>query len=276
MKFINLKNFKNLSELKNKFSNNDPYPFIVIDNFLKTRFIEKLNEDFNINTNEAIHYKHFSEDKKGLTKYDSFSPFIQQLIDELYSEEFIQILSEFTNNENLKGDFELHGGGLHQVENNGFLKIHRDFGNHPSNIKWKRKINLLLYINPVWNENWNGNLEFWNEKLTKQIVSIEPIFNRCVLFDTTNNMHGHPHPLKTENGIVRKSLALYYFEETKVNQKVRSTYYTAIQKDSLATKLIISLDRKLVLCYNLLKRYTGLNDKSVDKLLKLTRKFFGK
>jgi Rps23 Pro-64 3,4-dihydroxylase Tpa1-like proline 4-hydroxylase len=276
MKFINIKNFKSVSELQNTFLNNDPYPFIVIDNFLKRKFIEKLNNDFNINTKEAIHYKHFSEDKKGLTKYDTFSPFIQQLINELYSEEFIQILSELTNNKNLKGDFELHGGGLHQVENNGFLKIHRDFGNHPSNIKWKRKINLLLYINPIWNENWNGNLEFWNEKLTKQIISIEPIFNRCVLFDTTNNMHGHPHPLKTENGIVRKSLALYYFEETKVNQKVKSTYYTAIQEDSLATKLIISLDRKLVLCYNLLKRYAGLNDKSVDKLLKLIRKFFGK
>ena len=276
MKFINIQNLRNLASLKEKFLNNKPYPFIVIDKFLKREFIEKLNNDFNINTTDAIHYKHFSEDKKGLTKFNSFSPFIQKLINELYSEEFIQILSKLTNNKKLKGDFELHGGGLHQVENNGFLKIHRDFGNHPSNTKWKRKINLLLYINPIWEENWNGNLEFWNKELTKQLVSIEPIFNRCVLFDTTNNMHGHPNPLKTKNGVVRKSLALYYFEETNYNQKVKSTYYTATKKDPLSTRFIISLDRKLVLCYNYLKRYAGLDDKSVDKLLKFTRKFFGK
>lgn len=276
MKFINLENFNNIKSLKSTFLKNSPYPYVVIDNFLKPKYIEKLNEDFDINKSDTIHYKHFSEDKKGLTKYDSFTPFIKNLINELYSEKFIKILSDFTNNKNLRGDFDLHGGGLHQVEKNGYLKIHRDFGNHPSQLTWKRKINLLLYVNPIWEEHWQGNLEFWDKKLTKKLVSIEPIFNRCVLFDTTDNMHGHPMPLQTENDVVRKSLALYYFEETNINQKVKSTFYTATSKDKLSTKFLISFDRQLVLVYNYLKRYVGLNDKTVDKLLKIVRKLIGK
>lgn len=44
MKFINLENFQNLNYLKSTFLKNLPYLYIVIDNFFKSKYIEKLNK----------------------------------------------------------------------------------------------------------------------------------------------------------------------------------------------------------------------------------------
>jgi hypothetical protein len=43
-------------------------------------------------------------------------------------------------------------------------------------------------------------------------AQIDPIFNRCVIFTTTDtSYHGHPVPLTCPPGVTRKSLALYYY-----------------------------------------------------------------
>lgn len=42
------------------------------------------------------------------------------------------------------------------------------------------------------------------------------MFNRCVIFETNEiSYHGHPKPLKTPEGINRKSLATYYYTLTR-------------------------------------------------------------
>ncbi|WP_367947230.1 hypothetical protein [Sphingopyxis sp. BSNA05] len=43
-------------------------------------------------------------------------------------------------------------------------------------------------------------------------VSVPPIFNRAVIFDTGKMcFHGHPHPLKLPKGLTRRSMALYFY-----------------------------------------------------------------
>jgi hypothetical protein len=48
--------------------------------------------------------------------------------------------------------------------------------------------------------------------MERQVKSIEPIFNRCVIFNTdADSFHGHPTPLNSPKDVTRKSLALYYY-----------------------------------------------------------------
>lgn len=75
-----------------------------------------------------------------------------------------------------------------------------------------RKLNLLLYLNKDWNEEWGGDLELWDKNKENCITKISPIANRCVIFNTTGfAWHGHPLPLNCPSNITRKSLALYYY-----------------------------------------------------------------
>jgi hypothetical protein len=103
------------------------------------------------------------------------------------------------------------GGGLHQIIPGGFLKVHADFNYHPST-HHHRRINLLVYLNPQWEDAWDGNLELWTRDMSRCASSIAPVLNRCVVFSTTDSAyHGHPRPLSCPPGMSRKSLALYYY-----------------------------------------------------------------
>jgi len=94
MKFVNLENFKRINFLKSIFLENASYPYIVIDNFLKPKYIKKLNEDFDTIKSDTIYFKYFSVDIKGLTKCNSFSSFFNNLINELYSKTIYSFLKK--------------------------------------------------------------------------------------------------------------------------------------------------------------------------------------
>ena len=71
----------------------------------------------------------------------------------------------------------------------------------------------------------------------KQMVkSVSPVWNRCVIFNTdADSYHGHPDPLTTPDGVLRRSVALYYYTASKaVYEEVpnRSTMYAARPQDN--------------------------------------------
>ena len=100
---------------------------------------------------------------------------------------------------------------MHLIEPGGFLKIHVDFNWH-ERLKLDRRLNLLLYLNRDWPEEYGGHLELWNHDVSRCVKRILPIFNRCVIFNTSESSHhGHPDPMKCPPGRCRKSLALYYY-----------------------------------------------------------------
>lgn len=98
------------------------------------------------------------------------------------------------------------GGGLHEIYPGGLLKMHCDFDRHPSGLK--RVVNLLIYLNEDWQDEWGGALELHGDT----IVKILPRGGTAVLFVTDgNSWHGHPHPLVCPEWRTRRSLALYYY-----------------------------------------------------------------
>jgi Rps23 Pro-64 3,4-dihydroxylase Tpa1-like proline 4-hydroxylase len=259
------------SELANnqeRFLSASPFSHIVIDNFLTTEAADNLISEFGDDRNWS-HYNHYNEQKMGFTEFNELSNEAQEIIRELSSERFLRWLAQLSGIDGLLADPDLDGGGLHCIGQNGFLNIHADFQSHTKRPHWSRQLNLLLYLNRDWRDDWGGHLELWDPKVIKAERTISPDFNRCVIFQTTADaMHGHPTPLACPADQSRKSLALYYFKDEFSTQRLQPTNYRARPSDSAIKRILIDADRWLVRSYSFLKRYTPLGDRIVSRILK--------
>lgn len=200
-----------------------PFPHIVIDNFIDEKVLNKVLEEFK-SYDKWGHDLSESSKNNQIKKY--FSPwnennvkdipvFTKLVLDYFNSPEFILQLENLTGIKGLLPDYEFLGGGMHRIDSGGKLSIHIDSNIHSKTGKYRR-INLLVYLNKDWKHEWGGGLQLWNEDVTKMYHDIDPIFNRAVIFNTTNtSYHGHPHSLNTPNGISRYSLALYYYSDER-------------------------------------------------------------
>mgnify|MGYP001303622024 CR=1 FL=1 len=146
-------------------------------------------------------------------------PFIGKLSDAtnnfinfLNSAPFVKFLNQLTSiNETLITDPYLAGGGLHELKNGGHLNVHADFNQHPK-MKLDRRLNILIYLNHNWKDENGGHLELWDKEMKECKKRILPIFNRMVVFSTTDfSYHGNPNKIKTQDDNSRKSIALYYY-----------------------------------------------------------------
>lgn len=263
-----------LSELRKEYRTETPFPHIVIDDFLEPASARTAMESFpGVRDEGWIHYVHFNEKKHGLNKMDLLPEYIQTVIAELNSDRFVQWLQRLTGIEGLKADEMLEGGGLHQSLKGGFLNIHADFTVHPHKRNWQRRVNVLVYLNEDWKDEYGGFLELWSRDMKKMERSVSPVFNRCVIFNTDkDSFHGLPDPIKCPEDMTRKSIALYYFTEEKSIPFAKSTDYQARPDDGMKAALIW-LDKKAVSVYSRLKGVLGINDDFVSNLL---NKFGGK
>lgn len=261
---------QNLSQNAALYREAAPYPHIRLDNFLSPWAAEKACAEFPpVKTEGWIHYVHINEKKHGLNKLDLLPPFITEVIREMNSPRFVAHISRLTGIPGLLADDMLEGGGLHQSQRNGFLNVHADFTVHPHKRHWRRRVNILVYLNKDWLPEYNGNLELWDRKMTGAQQKIAPLFNRCVIFNTDeDSYHGVPDPILCPEDMTRKSIALYYFTEEAVKPSLRSTNYKSRPQDGMKSVLIY-LDKKMVAGYTRVKRALGINDAFVSKVLNL-------
>ena len=88
----------------------------------------------------------------------------------------------------------------------------------------------MLYLNENWREEYGGHLELWDREMTRCVRRILPVFNRCVIFSTTDySFHGHPDPLACPRGMTRKSLALYYYSNGRPVEETSAAHGTLMQ-----------------------------------------------
>lgn len=91
------------------------------------------------------------------------------------------LLEKLTGIPDIFGDPYYNGGGLHQTKSGGSLEVHADYSYHPQ-FKVDRRINVLVYLNQDWKEEYGGHFELWNRELTRAEVKLLPLFNRCAIF----------------------------------------------------------------------------------------------
>jgi hypothetical protein len=84
-------------------------------------------------------------------------------------------------------------------------------------------------------DSYHGELELWDRPSKTKQVAIPPLFNRCVIFSTTDqSMHGHPVALATPKGVDRMSIALYYYTNTwNATEEVHSTVFHISQDNKV-------------------------------------------
>jgi hypothetical protein len=199
------------------YSGNAPFPHVVIDDFFDSRTLAGVLTEVNA-VERSRRYAKFLDRKTDHNKFafypEAVGPETSRLVNYLNSGPFLRYLENLTGIDNLIADPSYFGGGLHWIENGGFLEVHADF-NHLKKYNLERRINLLLYLNENWKDEYNGQLELWDLKTMTRSKSVSPIFNRCVIFSTTQkSLHGHPAPLAAPPGVARRSLALYYYTNT--------------------------------------------------------------
>jgi hypothetical protein len=189
----------------------EPFPHVVFDDFLPEWVLDKVIAEFP--DPGAVPWKEFKQAsaKKLASEGDAFfGDFTRHLTAEFNSATFLQFLERLTGIEGLIADPYFFGGGLHQIETGGFLKVHVDFNRHET-LKVDRRLNAIVYLNRDWDPAWGGGLELWDADMTRAVETVLPLFNRCVIFATPNANHGHPDPISCPPDRRRRSLAFFYY-----------------------------------------------------------------
>lgn len=204
-----------LDEIRSKWREAKPFGYVVIDDLLKQEVVERILSDYPLPDSKIWEHTPYIHQRKKLTLQSGFPNSINKFFQMTESEEFRNLISYISGIPKLISDPELVGGGLHQIMDGGYLDVHIDYNFHPKN-KLHRRLNLLLYLNKDWRQEYEGHLELWDMDDKKRIASIAPIFNRAVMFETNEiSYHGHPNPLKVPSDVTRKSLAIYYYTEER-------------------------------------------------------------
>jgi Rps23 Pro-64 3,4-dihydroxylase Tpa1-like proline 4-hydroxylase len=201
-----------------------PYPHIIINDFLPPAILEICLEQFpKALDKEGMTFDRPQERLKSSFNPDHLSSTLRVFFYSLNSKPFIRFLENLTGIRGLIPDPYFMGAGFHEIKNGGHLSVHADFNHHkPMNLE--RRINVLIYLNKDWKEEFGGQLELWDNDMKACQISVVPVFNRCVVFNTTSTSnHGNPNVVKHPQGIPRRSIALYYYTSTWTDDKREHT-----------------------------------------------------
>jgi len=216
-----------LAELHGAFSSAEPFPHIVVDDFVAPEVAARIADEFPIADGAA--WQRFAttrELKLALRDTEQMGPLTRAVIAELNGQTFIEFLEAVTGITGIVPDPHLVGGGLHQIGRGGHLGVHADFNRH-EHLRLDRRLNLLLYLNRDWSDDYGGHLELWDRDMVACRHRIAPIAGRMVLFATTDDaLHGHPDPLVCPPARARRSIALYYYSNGRPDAEVTASHTT--------------------------------------------------
>ena len=259
MEFIN----RSVEDLKdfgasrhNDYVHADPFPNTYFDDFFIPEKLSEVLDEFPDLTKGADLTFHDANQVKLASKGEyRFGPKTLQFMHFMNSQPFLEFLSALTGIENLIPDPFFDGGGCHQIQPGGMLKIHADFNKHPTT-KLDRRLNVLVYMNKDWKEEYGGHFEMWDRSIKQCVKKVAPQFNRLVVFNTTDfSFHGHPDPLNCPPYRTRKSLATFYYTNGRPDVELsgaHSSMYKArpgenfgrdgAKTDALATTYALAMD----------------------------------
>jgi Rps23 Pro-64 3,4-dihydroxylase Tpa1-like proline 4-hydroxylase len=217
--------FIEASSLENVKYENYPFSHTIIDNFFQNNKLDNILCNINNLKDEDANSKFINPNSPyEFNKYafsENYGNYLKKIFTELNSDDFIKKIEDITGIKDIiKNDINLIGAGIHRIKNGGYLQLHTDFNSYHNQYgKLDRRINLIIYMNPEWKEEYNGMLCLCDKEENKCIKKILPILNRCVIFNTSNkSIHGHPEKLNVPDNISRNSIAVYYY--TKNNNGI--------------------------------------------------------
>jgi Rps23 Pro-64 3,4-dihydroxylase Tpa1-like proline 4-hydroxylase len=213
--------------LRSEYAQADPFPHIVIEDFLPETVPNRILEEFPDPRHDFWERRATKNSLKlSCNDLDDLGPMTRLVLEQLNSRTMLRFLERLTGIDHLIPDALFEGGGLHQILPGGFLKIHADFNKHP---EWNldRRLNVIFFLNRDWSDRYGGHFELWDRKMTACRRKVLPIFNRLVIFSTTDTAyHGHPDPLLCPQGMTRKSIATYYYSNGRPQEELTASHCT--------------------------------------------------
>lgn len=214
-----------------EYLSNTPFPHMYFDDFLPVAAAEAALRDFP--EPKEIKWSEFDNPNEKKLAFDVVERLPDSIRDVLYflnSRPMLGFLEDLTGIKSLITDPYFVGGGLHQIKPGGKLGVHADFNYHEY-LKVDRRINVLIYLNKDWKEEYGGHFELWDKEMSKAEVKVLPVFNRCAIFSTTStSFHGHPNPLMCPPDRTRKSIATYYYSNGRPEEEVNDSHSTLFMK----------------------------------------------
>ena len=230
--------------LKIAFNTAVPFRHLVIDDFLDPAFAQSLDGRFPSLSRMKTHYAGLNEKKAEDNDFVKQDPAFTLLHNALSSPDFEGWLADITGITPLGTVDDRLGYGLHQGGDGSFLDIHIDYNIHPIT-KLQRKLNFLLFLNPVWEEGWGGFLELWDGRSQKTGQHIAPLLNRAVIFECSEiSYHGY-NKMEVPRGITRKSYYQYYFTTPEKHLRYHDTIFRPTPGNSLAKKIAVPVKELL-------------------------------
>lgn len=221
-----------VEKLKNKFKNNNPVPWVNVDNFLDPEFVKDLKSELNHEyENNKEQHKVFT--RAGSNMFEVLDnqtlPNAFKLISAAHSKMFIDFLEKTTGIKGLICDPHLVGAGYMRCGKGDSLKIHTDF-NWNDQLYLHRILSVVFYLNPEWDESWNGDLQLWDKERKEKVTSIFPSNGNMLIWQYDKlGYHGHPNPLQCPEGHYRDGFRFFFYvsssEYKKDDLPHRSLYF---------------------------------------------------
>ncbi|MDX2266805.1 MAG: 2OG-Fe(II) oxygenase [Bryobacter sp.] len=219
--------------LAQSFAVNRPFRHVVIDNFLEPNFCEALGQQFPpFASRHATNETGQVGGKAAVAEIARLGPAYQRLDQLLREESFRSFIGTISGIAHLLYDPDYVGGGTHENLTGQALDIHIDFNYHPRT-HWHRRLNLILFLNRTWAEDWGGVLELhrnpWGPVEEDEVAQVLPVWNRCVIFETTeHSWHGFPKIHLPPDAAVpsRRSIAVYHYTAERPAEQLAASHGT--------------------------------------------------
>ncbi|NNF82073.1 MAG: 2OG-Fe(II) oxygenase [Flavobacteriaceae bacterium] len=243
---------QNKEALRTKYLTNEPFSHLIIDDFCDAEKLNALRDEIPELTNKSRDYV-FANNKFEKSNYKELGSLFEEIYEDFRSDRFNDFLS-YIACKKVFVDPKNHGGGIHQGKKNSFLDMHLDFNYHPLNKNWYRQMNLLLYLNRDWKEEYGGHLKI-EDLRTGDKNELSVPFNRLIIQECgPYTLHGYDMTSFPE-GNYRTSIATYaYTIHNKLMEKPRTTDWVPSEDASPLKKFMA---------------------KHYDSAVKIKNKFFG-
>lgn len=231
MNLLNPAVIEHRDKLASLFQKASPFRHVVIDHFLDQKFCERLLADFPpFDPKFAMNEAGQVGNKAVVEKIRSVSSVYAELDDFVQSRACLDLVSRITHIDALLYDPYYFGGGTHENRDGQDLDPHIDFNRHPVE-RWHRRLNMIIYLNHEWRDDWGGSLELHSDPRAEHdsIQYITPLFNRCVIFETNEiSWHGFSRIVLPDSHkhLTRKSIALYFYTQDRPIDERADTHST--------------------------------------------------
>jgi Rps23 Pro-64 3,4-dihydroxylase Tpa1-like proline 4-hydroxylase len=219
-------------QLHEEYASAEPFPHIVLDEFLKPRFADQIASELEATDIDSWHRDDHPDqvNKRWMDQPDLLPSTAGMALRYLNTPDACEFFSVLTGIPGLEPDFDYLGGGVHVTLSGGRLGVHSDFNLHPKT-KMHRRVNALIFLNRDWDPAWQGQLQLWSRDLDRPVVTVNPDFNRLAVFTIRDDaFHGVPTALACPPERKRFSLALYYYTADRPDEEKAPFHWASWQQ----------------------------------------------